>query len=138
MASSAAESPPPMTARGLFLKIGTAPSHTAQALYIRNQDQGNFEASRSCLRLVPSLPINLPNPVLPVFVFPRQKQSPSARAGSNDEGIGRIGGVSLILEPFAPHSDRFCLEVELCDGLCNDLGTEPLGLGTELDHKLRA
>lgn len=32
MASSAAESPPPMTANGLFLKMGTAPSHTAQAL----------------------------------------------------------------------------------------------------------
>ena len=31
VASSAAESPPPMTANGLFLKIGTAPSQTAQA-----------------------------------------------------------------------------------------------------------
>ena len=31
VASSAAESPPPMTARGLFLKMGTAPSQTAHA-----------------------------------------------------------------------------------------------------------
>ncbi len=31
MASSAAESPPPMTTRGLLRKIGTAPSQTAQA-----------------------------------------------------------------------------------------------------------
>ena len=31
VASSAALSPPPMTARGLFLNMGTAPSQTAQA-----------------------------------------------------------------------------------------------------------
>ena len=32
VASSAAESPPPITANGLFLKMGTAPSQTAHAL----------------------------------------------------------------------------------------------------------
>ncbi|KAM3701280.1 hypothetical protein ACJW30_05G158400 [Castanea mollissima] len=31
VASSMAESPPPITSRGLFLKMGAAPSHTAQA-----------------------------------------------------------------------------------------------------------
>lgn len=31
MASSQAESPPPTTARGFLRKMGTAPSHTAQA-----------------------------------------------------------------------------------------------------------
>ncbi len=31
VASSMVESPPPMTAKGLFLKMGEAPSHTAQA-----------------------------------------------------------------------------------------------------------
>ncbi len=31
VASSMAESPIPMTAQGLFLKMGAAPSHTAQA-----------------------------------------------------------------------------------------------------------
>ena len=31
VASSMAESPPPITAKGLFLKMGAAPSHTAQA-----------------------------------------------------------------------------------------------------------
>lgn len=77
--------------------------------------------------------------VLPVGLLAGQVQTAGIGACSNDDGVrGADGLAALGIVPLGPHLEWSGGQVELRDGLGDDLGAEALGLCAHVVHELGA
>lgn len=77
--------------------------------------------------------------ILPVLLLAGQVQATGVGTGSNDNGVRGVGRLAAgAVVPFSPHLEGSLRQVQLGDGLSDDLGTEALRLGTHPVHQLGA
>ena len=77
--------------------------------------------------------------VLPVGLLAGQVQAAGVGACGDDDGVGGAGGCVIgAIAPLSPHLEGSLREVQLGDGLRDDLGAEALGLGAHVVHQFGA
>ena len=108
VASSAAESPPPITARGLFLKRGRAPVVTKK---IRG-GQGEKKCNKGFNTIAYGAG---GDSVLPVLVLSRKGEPLGGGAGRHDHGFGEVRLLALIA--LSPQLEGPLREINLANGL---------------------
>lgn len=75
--------------------------------------------------------------VLPVLLLARQVQATGVGASGDDHGVGSVCRLTVgTVVPLGPHLERSLRQIQLGNGLSDDLGTETLGLGAHLVHQL--
>lgn len=75
--------------------------------------------------------------VLPELLLAGQVQTAGIGTRGNDDGVGGADGLATgCVVPLGPHLERALREIQLGDGLGDDLGTEALGLLTHAVHQL--
>lgn len=75
--------------------------------------------------------------VLPELLLAGQVQATGIGTGSDDNGVRGVSGLVVgTVIPFGPHLEWALGQIQLGDGLGDDLGTEALGLSAHLVHQL--
>lgn len=113
VASSAAESPPPITAKGLFLKRYAMSFPRRMEKYdcdIPENGDSTITDSAST------------DTTLPIRLLASEAQTLRTGTSGNDDGV--CGLWLLILLEFTPVSERSCREVDFGNGLCDNLCSE--------------
>lgn len=75
--------------------------------------------------------------VLPELLLAGQVEATGIGTGSDDNGVRSVSGLVVgTVVPLGPHLEGPLGQIQLGDGLGDDLGTEALGLGAHLVHQL--
>lgn len=126
VASSAAESPPPMTAKGLFL--GQVLSTTRESVSVRPIPIPKYRNCTIADR-------TSTDSTLPIRLLALQSQPLCTRTGGDDNRISRFW--FLVLLEFSPVSERTSGKIDFGNGLGDDFCAKSERLSTEFIHELR-